>query len=272
MDKQWTGVCGIPCRRKEVELRQDFFTVTDNRPLSPGLYRMDLTGDTRGIRADGSFVNVAIPGKYLRRPISVYRALPGQVTLVYKVVGEGTARMAEWTSGTKAELLTGLGSGYDASRAGEKPLLVGGGYGAASLYGLARSLALAGRAPSVVLGFNASEEAGFLGDFIDLIGLGASVRVATRDGSLGAQGLATDLIEPDHPAGYTFLFACGPLPMLRALAERTEGLPGQFSLEARMGCGFGACMGCSVMTKNGAKRICVEGPVLDKEEVLWTQA
>ncbi len=275
MDIQWTDfqhrLVLKERQRKEGEVRQGIFTVTANRSLGPGLYRMDLAGDTREIRADGGFVDLSVPGKYLRRPISVYRVLPGLVSIVYKVAGSGTALMSEWTPGTRADLLSGLGRGYEASLAGEKPLLAGGGYGAASLYGLARTLALAGKKPSVILGFDRAQDAGFLADFIDLMDLGATVRLVTRDGSAGARGLVTDLIGTDEGEKSTFLYACGPLPMLRALADQTGGLPGQFSLEARMGCGFGACMGCTVMTTRGPVRVCKEGPVFDKGEILWTQ-
>ena len=252
-------------------MRQDIFTVTSNRPLGADLFRMELDGETGEIRGDGDFLNVSVPGKYLRRPISIYQARPGRATIVYKVAGNGTRRMSEWTSGTRADVLSGLGCGYDAARAGDRPLVVGGGYGAASLYGLTRALVLAGRKPSVILGFNTCDEAVVLEDFIGLIDLGASVRIVTRDGSAGARGLVTDLIGPEDPSRFSCLYACGPMPMLRALAEKTAALQGQFSLEARMGCGFGACMGCSIQTTRGAVRVCKEGPVFDKGEILWTQ-
>lgn len=252
-------------------MRQDIFIVTDNRALGAGLYRMDLDGDTRGVRGEGDFVNLSVPEKYLRRPISVYRVRPGRMTIVYKSVGEGTHHMAQWAPGVRADVLTGLGTGYDAARSGEKPLLIGGGYGAASLYGLACALARAGKSPSVILGFNSAEEAVLLKDFVELRDLGSSVRVATRDGSAGVRGLVTDLIGDGAAQEYTSIYACGPLGMLRALAGKTTALPGQFSLEARMGCGFGACMGCTVGTTRGPARVCKEGPVFDKEEILWTQ-
>jgi dihydroorotate dehydrogenase electron transfer subunit len=232
---------------------------------------MALDGDTGEIRGDGDFVNLSVPEKYLRRPISVYRVRPGRVTIVYKCVGDGTHRMSLWEPGTRADVLTGLGSGYDAARAGERSLLIGGGYGAASLYGLACMLARTGKNPSVILGFNSAEEAVLLKDFADLTEVGASVRIVTRDGSAGARGLVTDLIGADAAQEYTSMCACGPLAMLRALAEKAPALPGQFSLEARMGCGFGACMGCTIGTTRGPARVCKEGPVFDKEEILWTQ-
>ncbi|HCU07775.1 MAG TPA: dihydroorotate dehydrogenase electron transfer subunit [Clostridiales bacterium] len=262
---------GLRRDKKGRTVRQDIFTVTDNRPLGADMYRMDLDGDTREICADGSFINLSVPGKYLRRPISVYQVVSGRATIVYKTVGNGTLRMSGWAPGTLVDVLTGLGCGYDLDRAGSRPLVVGGGYGAASLYGLTRSLALAGKRPSVILGFNTGDEAVVLGDFINLIDLGASVRIVTRDGSAGAQGLATDLIQSEELPGFSCLYACGPLPMLRALAEKTVVMQGQFSLEARMGCGFGACMGCSILTTRGAVRVCKEGPVFDKGEIIWTQ-
>jgi len=262
---------GNRSERERETMRQNLFAVAENRPLGAGLFRMELEGDTRDIRADGSFIDIAVPGKYLRRPISVYQVRPGRVTIVYKTVGDGTARMSEWKPGTVANVLTGLGRGYDAGRSGNRPLIAGGGYGAASLYGLTRTLALSGRNPSVILGFDNRDEAVFLMDYIALMEFGATVRIATRDGSAGARGLVTDLLGTQDPEKYTFLYACGPLPMLRALGEKTAVLPGQFSLEARMGCGFGACMGCSIPTTRGAARVCKEGPVFDKGEILWTQ-
>lgn len=254
-------------------MRQEHFIVESNRHAGAGLYRLELSGNTEDIRADGQFVNVSVPGKYLRRPFSVYRVIPGRLTLLYKVAGSGTSLMAEWTPGTVVHMLTGLGSGYDLSRCGDKPLIVGGGYGSASVYGLARELALEGKAPSVVLGFDTQEEAVVLEDFIGLIQFGASVRLATRDGSAGIQGLVTDLIDTSQQSTnplYSFIYACGPLPMLRALSDQLPELPGQFSLEARMGCGFGACMGCTIQTTRGPLRVCKEGPVFDKGEIIWT--
>lgn len=252
-------------------MRQEEFVVESNRHEGAGLYRLQLAGNTEGLYADGQFVNLSVPGKYLRRPFSVYRVVSERMTLIYKVAGGGTAIMADLAPGATVDVLVGLGQGYDASRAGKRPLIVGGGYGSASLYGLARNLALDGHEPSVILGFDSLREAVTLDDFIGLLPFGASVQLATRDGSGGRQGLVTDLIPPEEQNDHTFLYACGPMAMLSAVAEATAGIPGQVSLEARMGCGFGACMGCSIQTTNGAKRVCKEGPVFDKGELTWTQ-
>ncbi len=251
---------------------QQSFIVAENQSLGANLYRLELAGNTDGICANGQFVSVSIPGKYLRRPFSVYRIKPGRLTLLYKLVGEGTARMAEWVPGISVDVLTGLGTGYDISRAGTRPLIIGGGYGSASVYGIARELALAGAVPAIMLGFDTQEEAVVLEDFVGLMQFGASVRLATRDGSGGVQGLVTDLLKKESDPQYTFVYACGPLAMLRALDEALCDVPGQFSMEARMGCGFGACMGCSIQTKSGSLRVCKEGPVFDKEDIVWTQA
>ncbi len=251
-------------------MRQEIFTVETNQFISRDLFRMELIGNTQGIMAIGDFVNISVPGTYLRRPISVFDVYKQTLTIVYKVVGKGTAILSNIKRGDKVDVLTGLGTGYNCSLAGESPLVVGGGYGAASIYGLSKTLTQAGSKPTILLGFNKAEDAFLIKEFQNLELAGASVRVITVDGSLGSKGLVTDFIAGAHDRPYTFIYACGPTAMLKALGQKTD-IPGQFSLEARMGCGFGACMGCSVMTKNGSKRVCVEGPVLDKEEILWTQ-
>ncbi len=242
-------------------MKQSVFTVTENLPLTPSVYRMRLRGSTEEIRVPGQFVNLEIPGFYLRRPISVCDVDEGLLTLVYKTVGRGTEYLSALRPGSALDVLTGLGNGYDLSRAGDHPLLLGGGVGVPPLYLLARRLLARGAAVHAVLGFNTAEEVFYEEEFR---ALGCSVTVATADGSRGVPGFVTDAL----PADYSFFYACGPEPMLKAVC-RTARTSGQLSLERRMGCGFGACMGCSCRTVSGFKRICREGPVLNKEEIRW---
>ncbi len=241
-------------------MRNSIFTITINRPLTSSVYEMKLAGDTSGI-LPGQFVNVRVPGFYLRRPISVCGCGEGILTLVYKTVGRGTEAMSALKPGEPLDLLTCLGNGYDLSRAGEAPLLLGGGVGVPPLYLLAQKLTRAGARPAVVLGFNTADEVFYENEFR---ALGCAVTVTTADGSYGAKGFVTDAL----PAAYSYFYACGPKPMLKAVCAKTV-TDGQLSLEERMGCGFGACMGCSIQTKNGPKRVCKEGPVFAKEELLW---
>ncbi|WP_454940492.1 dihydroorotate dehydrogenase electron transfer subunit [Evtepia sp.] len=243
-------------------MKRSLFTIQDNQPLAPGTYRMTLSGDTGAITAPGQFVNIALAGKFLRRPISVCDWGEGSLTLIYKVVGQGTAQMSQMSPGQALDLLTGLGNGYDLSKAGDRPLLIGGGAGVPPLYALAKALVAQGKRPQVILGFNTRAEA-FLEE--EFQALGAAVTVATADGSYGVRGFVTDAMPRD---GYSYLYTCGPEPMLRAVYGKVA-TSGQFSFEERMGCGFGACMGCTCETKYGYKRICREGPVLEKEEILW---
>ncbi|MBQ3640120.1 MAG: dihydroorotate dehydrogenase electron transfer subunit [Clostridia bacterium] len=242
-------------------MKQGIFTIIENQRLTETVFRMVLTGDTSAVTAAGQFVNVALDGKYLRRPISVCDLDGDRLTLVYKVVGGGTAQMAGLPAGAKLDLLTGLGNGYNTSKSGSRPVLLGGGVGVPPLYLLARRLMEEGKRPSVVLGFNTASEVFYEKEFR---ALGCDVAVTTVDGSRGKKGFVTDAL----PADYDYFFTCGPEPMLKAV-WRTARTSGQFSFEERMGCGFGACMGCSCKTVTGYKRICRDGPVLEKEEILW---
>ena len=241
-------------------MKQSLFTVLENTPLTATVYRMRLTGDTTGITT-GQFVNILLDGLYLRRPISVCDCTEGVLTLIYKVVGKGTRQMAGMHVGQPVDVLTGLGNGYDLSKAGDRPLLLGGGVGVPPLYMLARQLREQGKAVSVVLGFNTADEVFCEQEFKDL---GCDVTVTTADGSYGVKGFVTDAL----PDTYSYFYTCGPEPMLRAVYKATH-TSGQFSFEERMGCGFGACMGCSCKVITGYKRICKDGPVLEKEEILW---
>ena len=211
---------------------------------------MQLMGDTSSITAPGQFVNIRLEGHFLRRPISVCDC-----------EGEGTEQMSMMEKGEKLDLLTGLGNGFDTAKSGDKPLLIGGGVGVPPMYLLAKKLIAEGKKPSVIVGFNKEEEIFFADEFA---ALGIDVTVATADGSVGVKGFVTDAL----PEEYSYFYTCGPEPMLKALYHATK-TSGQLSFEERMGCGFGACMGCSCKTKYGNKRICKDGPVLEKEEIIW---
>lgn len=242
--------------------RQTIYEIKSNEPLTRDIWRMRLEGDTSAVTAAGQFVNVAIEGCYLRRPLSISALHDDGITLVYKIVGRGTEAMSRMTAGDRLDILAGLGNGFHPEAASRKPLLAGGGVGTAPLYELARRLRAEGLEVQVVLGFNTAEEI-ILRD--ELEALGAEVRIATMDGSEGVRGFVTQLLP--H-MDFDYVYACGPLPMMRAVCEATT-CGGQYSFEERMGCGFGICMGCTCKTADGAKRICKEGPVLRKEEILW---
>ena len=243
-------------------MRESIFKIIDNAPLTQTVYKMKLQGDVSDITSSGQFVNIKLDGLYLRRPISVCDCEDGVLTLIYKVVGKGTEQMAKMTSGEELNILTGLGNGYDISLSGDKPLLLGGGVGVPPLYMLAKKLIAEGKKVSVVLGFNTKDEVFCEEDFKDL---GADVFVTTVDGSYGIKGFVTDAMKD---IDYSYFYTCGPEPMLKAIFK-VSATSGQFSFEERMGCGFGACMGCSCKTKYGNKRICKDGPVLVKEEIIW---
>ncbi len=242
-------------------MKQSLFTVTQNEHLTESVMKMRLQGDTSAITAPGQFINITIDGLFLRRPISVFDRDEEAVTIIYKIVGKGTEKMSEMPAGTVLDVLTGLGNGYDMTVAGEKPLLIGGGVGVPPMYMLAKELKKMGKDVSVILGFNTQSEIFCEQDFKDL---GCNVIVTTADGSYGVKGFVTAGMDID----YTYFYTCGPEPMLKSVyAKAVTG--GQFSFEERMGCGFGACMGCSCKAVTGYKRICKDGPVLRKEEILW---
>ena len=236
-------------------MKQSLFSIVSNTPLTDSVYKMVLSGDTSAITAPGQFVNIQLTGKFLRRPISVCDYDGETLTIVYKVVGKGTA------AGETLDILTGLGNGYDLAPAGDRPVLLGGGVGVPPLYHLAKRLLALGKEVTVVLGFNTASEIFYEKEFQ---ALGCKVFVTTVDGSYGKKGFVTDAL----PEDYTYFYTCGPEPMLKAV-YRTTNTSGQMSFEQRMGCGFGACMGCSCKALTGNKRICKEGPVMRKEEILW---
>ena len=243
-------------------MKQGIFTITENTPLTSSVYRMRLEGDTGAITTTGQFINIKLDGFFLRRPISVYDSDENAVTIIYKVVGKGTEAMSKMPTGSQLDVLTGLGNGYDISLSGDSPLLIGGGVGVPPLYKLCKELIKKGAKPSVILGFNTEDEIFCEDDFKKL---GCDVFVTTVDGSYGIKGFVTDAMKD---LSYSYFYTCGPEPMLKAVYNESK-TSGQFSFEERMGCGFGACMGCSCKTITGYKRICKDGPVLEKEEILW---
>lgn len=244
--------------------KRSLYKIVSNRPLTATVWRMVLLGDTQWITRPGQFVNVELEGRYLRRPLSVCDYDDQTITLIYKVVGDGTAQMSRLEAGLSLDLLTGLGNGFAIETTSRRPLLVGGGVGVPPLYKLAKELLAAGLPVQVVLGFNSAEEVFYEQEFR---ALGCEVCVATADGSAGTKGFVTTALAECRP-DFDYFYACGPLPMLKALCDLVPQ-DGQLSFEERMGCGFGGCMGCSCKTQYGYKRICKEGPVLTKEEIIW---
>ena len=243
--------------------KRDIYTVLENKKIAKDVFRMVLEGDTQYITAPGQCINILVEGFYLRRPISICDWDDKTITIIYKVVGKGTEAMAEMEAGKKLDILTGLGNGFTAKEGSEKPLVIGGGVGAPPMYGVAKHLIEKGAKPTVILGFTSKDDVFYEEEFK---ALGCEVYVTTNDGSYGTKGFVTDVIK--NLEGYDYFYTCGPLPMLKAVAMGTE-CSGQLSFEERMGCGFGGCMGCSCKTLTGNKRICTEGPVLLKEEIIW---
>ena len=243
-------------------MKDTYFTLTENKKIALNTYLSVLEGDTSDITASGQFVNIKLDGLYLRRPISVCDVEGNKLTIIYKAVGVGTEKMASTPTGERWLVLTGLGNGYDLSKSGDSPLLIGGGAGVPPMYYLARKLVAEGKRPTVILGFGKADEVFFKEEFE---ALGLRVLVTTVDGSEGICGFVTDAMDG---IDYTYFYTCGPEPMLRAVYNKTS-TSGQFSFEERMGCGFGACMGCTCKTKYGNKRICRDCPVLEKEEIIW---
>lgn len=240
--------------------KEDNYKILSNEKIARDVYKMVLEGDTQYITAPGQFINIRLEGKFLRRPISVCDCDGSTITIIYKVVGSGTEYMSKLETGAFLDILTGLGNGYDISKS-TKPLLIGGGAGVPPLYMLAKKLIASGQKPVVILGFNTEEEIFYEQEFKSI---GCDVRVTTVDGSYGIKGYVTNAFPDD----YDYFYTCGPMPMFRAI-EKAAKTSGQYSFEERMGCGFGACMGCSCKTKYGSKRICKDGPVLEREEIIW---
>lgn len=243
-------------------MKQGIFRITSNEKIARDIFKMTIAGDTSAITAPGQFVNIKLDGFFLRRPISVCDCVGENLTLIYKTVGNGTERMSRMTAGENLDLLTGLGNGYNTRTSGDSPLLVGGGVGVPPMYMLCKKLVAEGKKVTVVLGFNSKDDVFYEDEFR---ALGADVHIATADGTYGTKGFVTDVIKNLQ---YTFFYTCGPEPMFRAMHKMMK-TPGQYSFEERMGCGFGACMGCSCKTLTGNKRICKEGPVMESEEIIW---
>lgn len=242
-------------------MKQSIFEIKDSIQIAPDVMKMTLSGDTSDITSAGQFINIKLDGLFLRRPISVCDCNESEVMIIYKIVGHGTEQLSKMTVGEKLDILTGLGNGYDTEKSGDTPLLIGGGAGVPPLYLLAKKLIAQGKKVKVILGFNTKSEIFFEDEFK---ALGADVTVTTVDGSYGVKGFVTNAL----PDSYTHFYCCGPEPMLKAVYKSTD-TSGQLSFEERMGCGFGACMGCSCKTITGYKRICKDGPVMMKEEILW---
>ena len=243
-------------------MKQGFFKIESQKKIAKDVFLMRLSGDTSDITASGQFVNIKLNGFFLRRPISVCDYDENSLTIIYKVVGEGTEVMSKMNEGESLDILTGLGNGYDLSPSGDAPLLIGGGVGVPPMYNLCKKLIAEGKKVTVILGFNGKDDIFAEKEFNDL---GAKVYVTTVDGSYGIKGFVTDAMKD---LDYSYFYTCGPEPMLKAVYNQSK-TSGQFSFEERMGCGFGACMGCSCKTKYGNKRICKDGPVLTKEEIIW---
>ena len=242
-------------------MKQVIFEIKNNKPLNAQIMEMTLAGDNQGVKA-GQFINIKIDGFYLRRPISVCEIVDGGLKIIYKIVGKGTEVLSRMKTGEKLDVLIGLGNGYDLTLSGDKPLLIGGGVGVPPMYELCKQLIAQGKQVTVILGFNAKSEVFYEKEFENL---GAKVIVTTADGSYGIKGFVTDAMKG---LDYSYFYTCGPEPMLKAVYKQST-TDGEMSFEERMGCGFGACMGCSCKTLTGNKRICKEGPVLKKGEILW---
>lgn len=243
-------------------MKKVIYTISSNEKLTENVYRMVLSGDTSAVTASGQFINILLDGLYLRRPISIFDCKENELSIIYKVVGVGTEKMAGLSSGTQLDCLVGLGNGFDTSVSGDKPVVLGGGVGVPPMFYLAKKLIEEGKQVTAILGFNKADEVFCKEDFE---AIGAKTIIATADGSVGVKGFVTDALKD---VDYTYFYTCGPEPMLKAVYNSTE-TSGQLSFEERMGCGFGACMGCSCKTKYGNKRICKDGPVLVKEEIIW---
>lgn len=243
-------------------MNQVMMKITDNKKIAEKTYFMSLEGDTSAITKPGQFINIKLDGFFLRRPISVCDCENGKLSIIYKVVGNGTKDMSELPVGAELDILSGLGNGYDTSKSGDCPVLIGGGVGVPPMYMLCKKLVSEGKKATVILGFNSEKEVFGVDEFKET---GAEVYVTTADGSVGTKGFVTDVLKN---LDYTYFYTCGPMPMFKAI-ESIAKTSGQYSFEERMGCGFGACMGCTCKTKYGNKRICKDGPVLEREEIVW---
>lgn len=243
-------------------MKQQIVEILSNECIAKDIMKMVLSGDTGSLTKPGQFINIKLEGKYLRRPISVCDYNEDTITIIYKIVGGGTEQMSQMKAGESLDILNGLGNGFDTSLSGQNPVLIGGGVGVPPMYGVCKELADKGIKSKVILGFNSKADVFYKEEFE---ALGADVFITTADGSIGTKGFVTDVLKGLE---YSYFFTCGPMPMFKAI-ENVAKTSGQYSFEERMGCGFGACMGCSCKTKYGNKRICKDGPVLIREEIIW---
>ncbi len=243
-------------------MKQQIMTIASNEKIAKDIMKMVLLGETSSLSKPGQFINIKLSGKYLRRPISVCDYTADSITIIYKIVGGGTQQMAEMKPGEALDVLNGLGNGFDTSLSGDAPVIIGGGVGVPPMYGVCKEICSRGITPTVILGFNSKDDVFYKEEFEKL---GAAVHITTADGSYGTKGFVTDVLKE---LDYTYFFTCGPMPMFKAI-ESVAKSSGQYSFEERMGCGFGACMGCSCKTKYGNKRICKDGPVMVREEIIW---
>ena len=243
-------------------MKQASYTILENRQIARATFLMRLSGDTGAFTRPGQFLNLSLPGHYLRRPFSICDWQAGEATIIYKVLGQGSGEMTAFAPGLQLDVLTGLGNGFNLAASGDKPLLIGGGVGVPPLYRLAKELIAQGKQVTVALGFGSGDEVFYREEYE---ALGAKVLVATMDGSAGTKGLVTDVCDL---SACSYFYTCGPTAMLKAICEKAPG-PGELSLEERMGCGFGACMGCTVFTTTGPLRVCKEGPVFTREVLGW---
>lgn len=245
-------------------MKQGLFQIYSNTQVADKVYLMRLLGDTSGFFCPGQFADVALDGRFLRRPFAATEWDSEGFSLIYKVVGQGTEQMTGLCNGDTLDILTGLGNGFDTSLCRYSALIVCGGLGASPVFSLARQLVSEGRKVTVIMGFNKASDVFFVKEFESL---GATVAVATMDGSVGIKGLVTDAIDALKPE-FDCFYTCGPKVMMKAVCEKLQA-PGQASLEERMGCGCGICYGCTCNTTKGARRVCADGPVFDKEDIIW---
>lgn len=243
-------------------MNRGYYDIIENKPLTKDIFKMVLAGETSHITAPGQFINIQLDGFYLRRPISICDYDDETITIIYKIVGQGTENMSMLDAGDYLDVLCGLGNGFDTSKCNGRAVLIGGGVGVPPMYNLCKNLIAEGKDVTVILGFNTKDEIFYEEEFK---ALGATVYVSTVDGSYGTKGFVTDVLKDIE---YDYFYTCGPMPMFKAI-EKIAATSGQYSFEERMGCGFGACMGCSCKTKYGYKRICRDGPVLEREEIIW---
>lgn len=244
-------------------MKQTVMTLTSRRRLTADVFELRFAGDASAVSRPGQFVNIRLPERFLRRPISVCDWEAGSLTLICRVLGAGTRELCGYEPGTEFDMLTGLGNGYDVDASPQRPVLIGGGVGVPPLYGLAKALLAKGITPVSALGFNTAAEQFYVEEFR---ALGCEVLLATADGSAGEKGLVTALVEKTD---CDYCFCCGPTPMLKGVYGLPQLTGGQYSFEERMGCGFGACVGCTVRTTGGPRRVCADGPVFRKEEIVW---